>query len=121
MGFFQNTKPYLRLTQACQFGREFYALDLERINEGARPLIIKQIEVYDDPIPQVILFMLVPVYLGVLPGTKRLELYDGLLQLRIEGVVHDDIYDNFMIEYEKAELGGAEQWVKDALPDAFPE
>jgi hypothetical protein len=115
VGFFGNFKRNLKLQHAFRFGKEFYGVDLERVCSGMRPTIWPQIERYGDPIPQVVFFMIVPPFLGVLDEFKRAELLDGLMQMVAKGVVPHDVYHNFLAEYHRIDPDDPNQWAREAL------
>jgi len=72
---------------------------------------------FGDPVPQVIFFMIVPAFIGVIQPLKALELLDGIQSLRLRGLVADEIYDNFMRKFEKIDPDDPTKWAREALGD----
>jgi len=91
----------LKLEEAIRFGREFYGIDLtEIVGTGSqRQWVLSQVKTRDERTPQSIFFMIVASVLGVLDGLKRLELYDGFLQMQLAGAVSQQTVEEFMNEY----------------------
>ena len=115
MGIFSRTKRTYLLFQAYQFGRDYYGVNLEKVMEPGRSLAIQQIQYYGDPIPQVIFFMFVPAFLGILDMSTRIALFDGMQMLFEKGHAHPDIYEDFMREWTHIDPNDPHQWVREAL------
>jgi len=115
MWFFGTFRRRLILYDAFRFGREFYDLDLENLSQGITDYILIELKRLGVKSPQETFFMLVAAFLGVLDDFKRFELYDGLIVMRTRNAIHDEIYDNFMLEFERANASQPGDWVRDAL------